>query len=251
MNPFKPLLFNQKPIPIRALITATLALCLFTFPLLPARAKNASDICESIAVQVAKETGVPVSVLQAISLNETGRKSEGRFRPWPWTVNMEGKGVWFDSYPEALAYAKTEFARGARSFDLGCFQINYKWHHQAFSSIEEMFDPTANARYAANFLSDLYAEKGDWTAAAGAYHSRTPKYANRYSARFEKFRAQLQEKPIAPSAMPEAPIAVAQMQQLTTRVNTFPFLIAGSTTAGFGSLVPINEPGGTRLISVE
>ncbi|MGH1330231.1 MAG: lytic transglycosylase domain-containing protein [Paracoccaceae bacterium] len=220
---------------------------LFAHPVL---SKNAADICESIAAQVSKETGVPQSVLQAISLNETGRKNEGRFRPWPWTVNMEGKGVWFDSYPEALAFAKKEFARGARSFDLGCFQINYKWHHQAFSSIEEMFDPAANARYAAKFLSELYAEKGDWTEAAGAYHSRTPKYANRYSARFAKFRAQFEQSPIAPQLAGNIPTIIAKPER-AARVNTFPFLVAGSTSAGFGSLVPINEPGGTRLISIE
>lgn len=228
-----------------------LAVCIGPSPARSAATKNASEICEKIAKQISNETGVPESVLQAISLNETGRKNEGRVRPWPWTVNMEGKGVWFDNYPEALAYAKKEFARGARSFDLGCFQINYKWHHKAFSSIEEMFDPVANARYAAKFLSELYDEKGDWTAAAGAYHSRTPKYANRYSARFAKFRTLLEQKAVGANPNSIPPNEFRKARHGKPRINTFPFLVAGSTVAGFGSLVPINEPGGTRLISIE
>ena len=119
-----------------------------------------SRVCDRAAVAAAAESGVPVSVLKAIALTETGRARGGSTRPWPWTVNMEGKGVWFDNRAAALAYVYEHFKRGARSFDVGCFQINYKWHHQHFASIEEMFDPLANAHYAAEFLRSLHAESG-------------------------------------------------------------------------------------------
>ncbi|MEZ5715418.1 MAG: transglycosylase SLT domain-containing protein [Paracoccaceae bacterium] len=155
----------------------------------PASARLAPEqVCDHVAQVASQQTGVPLSVLQAITRTETGRKKGGRFTPWPWTVNMEGKGVWFDTLDEARSYVFREFKRGARSFDVGCFQLNYKWHHQGFTSIDQMFDPQANALYAAEFLKDLYAEKGNWSDAAGAYHSRTPKYANRYKAIFEKHR---------------------------------------------------------------
>ena len=150
-----------------------------------------SALCYRAIDAVSERTGVPRNVMLAISLTETGRKMQGEMRPWPWTVNMEGKGEWFDTRDAALAYVKRHFARGARSFDVGCFQINYKWHHQHFSSIEAMFDPMINTTYAARFLSELYAEKGSWPAAAGAYHSRTPKYANRYAKRFTRYVARL------------------------------------------------------------
>ena len=51
-----------------------------------------------------------------------------------------------------------------------------------------MFEPRPNALYAAKFLLELYREKGNWSGAAGAYHSRTPKYAEKYEARFNRFR---------------------------------------------------------------
>lgn len=165
--------------------------------------------CERVAEEASRRSGVPVSVLKAITLTETGRKTEGQFRPWPWTVNMEGAGHWFDTLDEARAYVFKEFKRGARSFDVGCFQINYKWHNEAFSSIDEMFDPLANALYAAKFLSDLYAETGSWNAAAGAYHSRTKEYADRYAARFADLRQRYVAQDGAVAA--QAPTEVAAM----------------------------------------
>ncbi len=99
---------------------------------------------------------------------------------------MEGQGRWFETRRAAHAYTARHLDRGARSFDVGCFQINHRWHGQAFPSLHAMFDPERNARYAARFLARLYREKGNWPDAAAAYHSRTPKYANRYRSRFER-----------------------------------------------------------------
>ncbi len=212
-----------------------------------------SEICERAAAEASKREGVPLSVLLAISLNETGRKNNGSFRPWPWTVNMEGKGVWFDTPDEALGYAQKEHARGARSFDVGCFQINFKWHGEHFSSIGQMFDPMANALYAARFLRSLYAEQGSWEAAAGAYHSRTPEFAERYAARFAKFRNGLQSA--SGAEIPEIPdivlaaygdaAALPEVDEIL-RVNTYPLLQTGGG-AGLGSLVPIGNGAGLML----
>ncbi len=199
-----------------------------------------SVICDSAARIASESTGVPISVLRAISLTETGRKSGGVFEPWPWTVNMEGKGVWFDNRHEALDYVGKNFDRGARSFDVGCFQLNYKWHGQAFSSIEEMFDPEINATYAANFLLDLYREKGNWPDAAGAYHSRTPKYAQRYIRRFKSLLADMSDAPPAAplSTEPfENPLTIADPK--LARINRFPLLQGnGAAHASLGSLMP-------------
>jgi len=212
----------------------------------PAQAATArlSQMCENAAVEASRRSGVPISVLKAISLTETGRKVDGAFKPWPWTVNMEGAGHWFDTLDEARAYVFKEFKRGARSFDVGCFQINYKWHNQGFSSIDEMFDPLANALYAAKFLSDLYAEKGSWKAAAGAYHSRTREHAERYAARFSDLRNRyltedgMAHADLAPSpadAIPEIPDIVLaangpEAAPRPPRQNNYPLLQRKSDT---------------------
>jgi hypothetical protein len=232
----------------------------------PARAERAAEpadpaaLCDAAATQASRETGVPLAVLRAIALTETGRRRGGRFRPWPWTVNMEGTGRWFETEAEARSFVERHHALGARSFDVGCFQLNYRWHGQGFRSIAEMFHPLLNARYAARFLADLRAETGSWSRAAGAYHSRTPLHAERYRARFDRILAQLEGAGAADTG-PESwrtaggPVggeaaAEAASRADRPRVNTFPLLRAaaeGGGAAALGSLVPLGPGGGRRL----
>lgn len=214
-------------------------------------AENASAVCIQAADAASRAEGVPLSVLLAIALNESGRRRDGAFRPWPWTVNMEGAGHWFDSPDQALAYAEREFARGATSFDIGCFQINYRWHGQHFASIQAMFDPMTNATYAARYLRELYAEQGSWEKAAGAYHSRTPEFAEPYAMRFNQFRntflaADGQEVPQIPMATYGSAAAPADQIPSEPRVNNFPLLQAGGG-ASLGSLVPVANGSGANL----
>jgi hypothetical protein len=65
-------------------------------------------------------------------------------------------------------------AQGVRSIDVGCLQVNLLQHPEAFTTLDQAFDPAANVNYAARFLRELFAESLDWTQAAAAYHSRTP-----------------------------------------------------------------------------
>jgi len=199
---------------------------------------STSAKCEAAARSASARQGVPLSVLRAIALTETGRRKDGSFQPWPWTVNMEGKGVWFESEREALEYVDKYFKRGARSFDVGCFQLNYKWHGQSFSSIQQMFDPEANAAYAARFLRTLYEEFGNWTDAAGAYHSRTPEFANKYKKRFTAIRANLNDDPVKIRPLQLA-AATPRKAPRSARANRFPLLQGGSgSVSSLGSLVP-------------
>lgn len=197
------------------------------------RTYDPAAMCDSAAVQVADETDVPLDVLRAITRTETGRASKGDMRPWPWTVNMEGQGVWFDNEAQAQGFVFRHFRSGARSFDIGCFQINYKWHGHEFANIEAMFDPVQNTRYAARFLQELYGEHGDWTKAVGAYHSRTQKYAARYLKKYERVRA----------AMP------SQDKKPIRKSNSFPLLTGEAGDARAGSLVPQNRGQASSLFA--
>ncbi len=165
-----------------------LALCLCSLAT-PVLARP--ELCEAAAAQAARESGVPVDVLQAIALTETGRNEGGRLRPWPWAANTEGRGHWFASREEVARYARETLARGQSSIDLGCFQINWRWHGENFAAPESLLDPLTAARYAAAYLSDLRVEFGSWEGAAGAYHSRTPHLAHRYRSRFRQMLARL------------------------------------------------------------
>jgi len=212
-------------------------------------------LCEQAAARASASSGVPLSVLRAIALTETGRTRNGAFRPWPWTVNMEGKGEWFDSYEEAYGYVRKHHARGARSYDVGCFQINYRWHGEHFASLEEMLDPDVNAAYAARFLTELHAELGDWSRAAGAYHSRTPHFASRYRTRFDRIRARLGEHsetaPVPAKATGQSSTPAGPQSADAVRDNRFPLLVSTGARRGLSSLVPLEIAGNQRLIDVQ
>ena len=222
----------------KALFCLCLTLLLVDMAAGPAQAnRQDADLCDQAAQVAARSTGTPLGVLRAIALTETGRTKDGQLQPWPWTVNMQGKGIWFDTPQAALDYVRQHYRQGARSFDIGCFQINHRWHGQAFATIDAMFDPRENALYAARFLADLYKETGDWSRAAGAYHSRKPENAQRYRNRFDRLFAQVADTAERWDPAPQAP--------QTPRLNAYPLLKADGKQRGMGSLVPFAK--GQRL----
>ncbi|MBP6999918.1 lytic transglycosylase domain-containing protein [Amaricoccus sp.] len=188
--------------------------------------ERGAALCERAIVDGARRGGVPVDVLRAIALSETGRMVGGQLRPWPWAINREGEGHWFASRDEALAFARASVAAGRPSFDVGCFQINYNWHGHAFPSLEAMFDQEVAGTYAAQFLRSLQHELGDWSRAAGAYHSRTPERAERYRARFDRLYAGVAGTPlVVAAAEPEAAAEPAIPRKSRTRVGVRPKVI--------------------------
>ncbi|WP_162630869.1 MULTISPECIES: transglycosylase SLT domain-containing protein [Meridianimarinicoccus] len=199
---------------------------------------DAGALCEAAARRASAASGVPLPVLLAVALSESGRKTGGRFAPWPWVLNVEGAGAFFDTRDAALAAAQQAIASGRDSTDLGCFQVNFRWHGDAFASLSEMIDPDRNAAYAARFLRELYAESGDWITAVGHYHSRTPAHANRYRGVFRRHLAALGAGPLpAPGPMPDMPPLVARAEA-PVRENRFQLLQGGGAPVSMGSLVP-------------
>lgn len=194
-----------------------------------ATAEGDADLCNAAAVSAAQNAAMPADVLLALTLVETGRTIRGNFQPWPWTINMKGKGHWFATRSEAVDFATHKYISGARSFDIGCFQINHRWHGQAFTSFDQMFDPQANATYAAKLMTSLFAEGGSWSWAAGAYHSRTGPLSAKYRARFDRIIANL------PYAEIPLVIAALEPQKCSACPHTQPLDIA-KLTASKGSL---------------
>jgi len=125
---------------------------------------------------------IPGDALYSISLRESGRKHSTKdvTMPWPWTANVEGKGYHFDSKSEAVYFVKQQLMQGKESIDVGCMQVNLKYHPHAFNSVEEAFDPKANIAYSASFLRSKYEQLGSWHKAIAHYHSATPELGNPY-----------------------------------------------------------------------
>jgi hypothetical protein len=138
--------------------------------------------CEAAIAAAEQAQALPQGLLGAIARVETGRfdPSLGLVRPWPWSINAAGIGQVFDSKQAAVDAVRQLQDSGVRSIDVGCLQVNLMHHPFAFASLDQAFDPAANAAYAARFLRALYSESQDWTEAAAAYHSRTQDIAAAY-----------------------------------------------------------------------
>ena len=199
------------------------------------RATNPAQLCTNAAQRAATAHQVPFSVLQTIALVETGRNRGGTVQPWPWAIHADGKGHWFDHRAAAVARAQDSINAGRRNVDLGCFQINYHWHGHRFASLDDMIDPARNADYAARLLAGHKARLGSWELAAGAYHSATPAFADRYMARFRSLYRS------------DAPIMAQHAANATPRTSLFP----AEGTTRMGSLVPLGPAQqGARLIDL-
>jgi len=146
-----------------------------------ARAEE-SELCRAAIAMTERVTFVPDRLMQAIGIIESGRRNAvGVVQPWPWTINVEGVGEVFDNKEAAIAAVQAHRARGARSIDVGCMQVNLLHHGNAFASLDQAFDPAVNTRYAARFLQQLLAQTGSWPRAVAGYHSLTPDIGAEYA----------------------------------------------------------------------
>lgn len=178
--------------------------------------------CREAAARLERQHGLPEGMVTSIALVESGRRSpDGTHQAWPWTINAEGRAYYFATRQEAVDAVRRLLAQGKRTIDVGCMQINLRFHPRAFTSVEEAFDPLSNVAYAAYFLRDLESRSENWMQAIGRYHSFSPSLNARYSARV---RAVWDREQIAAAGRAAAPIPTAQAQTTATsglRLSSF------------------------------
>jgi hypothetical protein len=132
--------------------------------------------CEQAGLDAEREYALPAGLLSAIGRVESGRwdAALGRVTASPYAIDAAGQPRVTDSKDTALQQTRALQQSGLHNIDVGCFQINLQSHPSAFSNLDQAFDPTANAQYAARFLSSLHTKLGSWEDAVAAYHSATP-----------------------------------------------------------------------------
>lgn len=132
--------------------------------------------CSAAGHVAEQSSAMPQNLLVSIGMVESGRADPltGHVAPWPWTVNADGQGQYFQTKEEAEAFVRFAEASGARDVDVGCFQISLQSHPDAFATLDDAFDPAHNAAYAARFLGELKARTGSWNTAIADYHSALP-----------------------------------------------------------------------------
>lgn len=153
-------------------------------PQLPRKALPPEAQCIAAILDAEKAAGITDHLLLAMGFTESGRRTEDRlFTAWPWTVNTEGRSHYFPTRDDAIAFVRAAQARGVQSIDVGCLQVNLRWHPNAFPDLATAFDPVANARYAASFLSALRRDHGSLESAIARYHSSQSERGEAYRQR--------------------------------------------------------------------
>jgi hypothetical protein len=164
----------KQPRRLAAALAASLA---FTCP---AWAEDLSDdplrACDGAAAHAEAEWHLPAGLLSAIGIVESGRSGLGSVQPvpWPWSINADGRGSYLSSKAAAIATVHALQAAGRKAIDIGCFQVDLFYHPEVFATLEEAFDPGANAQAAARILALARFSGGSWDAAIALYHSASP-----------------------------------------------------------------------------
>ncbi len=198
---------------------------------------TAGALCRG-AIAAAEHAGaIPPLLMAAIGRVESGRRDpvSGVTTPWPWTINADGQGSFYDTKAQAIAAERALQARGVRSIDVGCMQVNLMHHPDAFAGLDQAFDPSDNAAYAARFLNELHAQTNDWPRAAAQYHSSTPGLAVAYQAKV--LAAWMEERRLA-GGMP--PIAGAW--------PVMPGALPSGAASGYPGGVPATLPHGAPSV---
>ena len=138
-------------------------------------------LCEYLAKEAEKKYGLPENILLSISRVESGyKKVDGITRAWPWTLNAGGDSAYFQTKEAALSSLKDRVDKSVTNIDIGCMQLNYRWHKKFFRSLSDMISPIKNVDYGARFLKKLHQRHGSWEKAVKYYHSSKSKFNVKY-----------------------------------------------------------------------
>jgi len=218
---------------------------------MPARATDEAAACLGFIKTTEKSQKIPEGVLKTIGFRESGRQlADGRQVPWPWTVNAQGEGHFFETKADAIAFVQTLQEQGVDVIDVGCMQVNLHYHPAAFATLDAAFDPATNVAYAGEFLNSLKSETGDWNTASIYYHSRNGGVGSSYAGRvtvnaFGKVISNI--GPIKPLTKAEkaqlaadVPDALAAADDLIARLRALREP-AAAPPAGTAAAAPANE----------
>lgn len=130
----------------------------------------AANALEPLYGDVAAYVGVPAPILYAMSQAESGQLQNGRFAPWPWTLNVAGSAKRYEDRQAMFEGLMAALGSGELMIDVGPMQINWYWQYPVLGSPWRITDPAVNIKLGAQILKTHYDRCGDWWEAVGRYH---------------------------------------------------------------------------------
>lgn len=152
---------------------------IFSFLVVLISSSCSASQTDGLLHKVALQYDIPARLLKAIAYLESGRDGQ----VWPWTLCVEGKAYYFQDRKTAEDYLKKLIAQGVTNIDVGCMQINLRWHGQNFHNPCELFSPEIAIPYAASFLKENVQKTRSWLKAALLYHSQHTTCQDKYRER--------------------------------------------------------------------
>ena len=169
----------------------------FIFPNFLPLIVSSNDIigCQIYTEKYNKIYRLPNKLLTSISLVESGVIEGNTVNSWPWALNVNGKSKYFDNKKETLSFSGESLQKN-RNIDVGCMQINYKFHGHNFKNLDHILNPEENVKYAAEFLKKLFKKHKSWNEAISRYHSSEPSRKKRYLKKVRNFWDKLRQRQI-------------------------------------------------------
>ena len=131
---------------------------------------------------IAEAHGIPPALFYSMALTES--EGPGIGKPWPWTANVAGQGLYFESRQALYDHLNAVLQQGQTNFDVGLAQVNWRWNGHRFDSLWAATDPYINLQTAAGIIQDYYQQSGSFEQAIGRYHAPNhPQRAEAYKSR--------------------------------------------------------------------
>lgn len=125
----------------------------------------------SVYYKTAMAKGLDPKLLFSIALVESGKKIGNIYGPWPWTLNVKGKGEYFKTREMAVRRLKHILQEGDENVAIGPMQVFWRYNKSYFKNPEQALDPHKNIEVGAEILKFFYNKNNDLVWAIGAYYS--------------------------------------------------------------------------------
>ncbi|HUN52533.1 MAG TPA: hypothetical protein VMU42_15520 [Candidatus Sulfotelmatobacter sp.] len=138
-----------------------------------------TDACTVEAVAVEHERDLPPGLLHAVALVESGHEG----KPHPYALRIGRRSYYPDNEAEALKLLRDRRGRFKRNVMVGCMQLSLAGYGGNFFQPEQILEPAANVRTAAEYLLDWKETAGSWSAALARFQGGRPRARQAYVCR--------------------------------------------------------------------
>lgn len=142
------------------------------------------DVISSTAIihQIDPDLILALSIIESRNDDSSGWTS-----PWPWTLNINGVGVHYNSYDDAAMALIEALEKGITNIDIGPMQVNLKEHGHRVDDPIDLLNIETNFYTGATILKEaLISSPDNVIVGLGRYHSWTPKKSKRFGLRLYK-----------------------------------------------------------------